>query len=406
MSQVKKFEKVWLVRALITKILTDRQLPNVSYATTFYGDYQRLMAKIIDRKKDLPSLEYVVKTYTFEALETELTVTDIIEELDRYYLEEGVAETVQTLIVDAKARSIPIQDMLDKVQQGFATIRRAVTKAYDVDLSSDSDKIVEEYIKVSEGGSFIKTGFKQFDNVVCPKTGNLMLLCAPTKGGKTTSGVKMLTNLMEQGIPTMYFSLEMGLIEIVNRIITNTSEYTFRQLHFGKVSPEDYKKEVEKVKTKTHIITRQNESRIDIPTIERYIAEHHPKVVFVDYLSLIDGANMAWDAAVSPPAELKRIALQYDCFVVLMAQADTETMKNEEVPKMTNLRGNKGHAFDCDIFLGVRGLPYFQNDGDDRFRYMFEVSGSRNGGMPSWDYKVYPNRGSWLDSTDDGLVNV
>jgi replicative DNA helicase len=349
-------------------------------------------------------LEYVCKTYTFEATDTELTLTDLTTELNKFYFEEGAASTIQKLVEEAKRQNIDPIEMLDRTTKEFNGIRHAISRAYSINLTDDVDKIGEEYVRVSEGGSFVKTGFKPFDDIVCPKTGNLVILCAPTKGGKTTTMVKMLTNCLEQGVDSLYFSLEMGLIEITNRILTNTSEYNFRQLHFGKVPVEDYKAEIKKYKgkAKVDIVTKQSEARIDIPTIERYIIEKKPKIVFIDYLSLIDGANQAWDAAVSPPAELKSIALREDVLIILAAQADTETMKGSEVPKMTNLRGNKGHAFDCDVFLGVRGMPYLLNDGDDSFRYAFEVSGSRNGGMPEWTMRVKPNRGDWQYDDENG----
>lgn len=387
-----------LLRALITKICTEKTLPNLPYEEFFYNGYFKLFQRLQERKNDLPSLDYIVKTYGFEAEETDFTFTDIFEELNNYYFKEKFTNIVETAIRDTKQDSGNIVAAIDKISKEFNQTRRTLSKVYTVDLSKDKDKVIEEYKKSGEQGAPIPTGFRGLDEAVSPRPGNLLLLVAGTGSGKTLSMTKMMAEAVKNGIPSLYFSLEMGMIEMTNRLLAALGRFEFRKLYFNEISPEEYAKAIDEIKTQVHIITRQTEAKIDLASIERNIEEHKPKIVFIDYLTLVD-ADTAWNAEVSITGQLKRMALQNGCLIVVAAQADSETLKSGEIPTLTGTAKNKGFVWDADIFLGIASQRY---DGDEgKMRVNFAVRKSRNGGLPEFSYRVKPNAGAWEECTGD-----
>lgn len=398
MTADKEKKKDWYIRALITKVCQEGQLPDIKYEEFFLGRYATLFKKLVERKSDLPSVAYLVDKYGFEKEDSEMKLTDIIEELHNFYVQEKFTKIVQDAVKSTRENNGNIIITLDKIAKEFSETRQVVTKAFTVNIAKDVDRITEEYKKSGEQGEPIITGFEKVDQYVRPRAGNLFIVCGGTGGGKTLTMVQMQKAAILSGVPSMYFSLEMGVIEMTNRLLAAMGRFKFSDLHNNYVPIDEYRKAIEDLnKTQAHIITRQSESKIDLLTIERYIIEHKPRVVFIDYVTLIDGADSSWNAEVSITGTLKRIALQNSCLIVCAAQADTETIKSGEIPTMISTRYNKALADDCDIFLGLASQRYAADQ--DKMKVNYAIRKSRNGGFPEFSYRVAPNTGNWEDST-------
>lgn len=399
MGNKRAFDKNYLLRSLITRVCIDRELPDLKYDEQFMGEYNRLFRKLVERKGDLPSISFLQEKYDFSPQHNDLTITDIMEELNSYFIEEQTTKIIEQLIRDSKTIDVDSMEMLDRVTKNFGIVRQAVTKAYTVNIATDYEKIVEEYIKVSEGGAKIPTGFDKLDEIVGLRAGNLVGICAGTGAGKTISMVKIQSHLVKMGISTMYFSLEMGLTEMTNRLLAAMSKFSFYDMHNFLVTPEAYGEALKEIaQVQTHIVTRQSESKIDLATIERYVVEHKPKVVFIDYLTLID-ADTSWNAEESVTKVLKRIALQNNCLIIFAAQADTDANRTGEIPLLTSVRGNKAFPYDCDVFIGVCSKRLETEDG--KMKMYYAVRKSRNGGFPEFSYRVNLMNGSWEECTGE-----
>jgi len=399
LSESEILSKETLVRAFITKVCSLKTMPDIKYEVGFFNPHERIYKVLIDRKNDLPSETYIKEKYNFETLSTDLTFTDIIGELDNYYIKEKFAQVIETAITETRKDTNNILEVLDKINQEFNATRSVITKTFDVDLNKDEDKIVEEYIKSGEGGDRILTGFSKFDEHVTAKTGQLMLLCGGSGSGKSYTALRMMSHMIKNGIPCSYMSLEMSLIEVTNRLISLNGLYHFADLYNNRVSPENYRDAVRKVRNAScNIVTRQNEGKINLQTVERHIIDKKPKVCFIDYITLLDGLNISWEAPISPTAEFKRFAMQNDCLLVVLAQADTEANRTGEIPRMTSLRKNKSWADDCDIFLGVSSQKILTDDSKRKISYA--VDKSRNGGYSEWSMRANFETGEWFDDYD------
>jgi replicative DNA helicase len=401
MAKKQAFEKDFLIRALITKALQERNLPEVKYEEFFLGEYVRLFKKLNDRKADLPSVKYVVEKYDFQEEETELTQSDIMAELDVYFIKEKTTKIIEQMLKDSKHPDMSQIEVLDRITKEFNLVRGVVTKAYTIDLQTDVDKCVDEYIRIGEDGIAFPTGFDDIDGKCPLRGGYLVGVCGGTGGGKTLSMIKMQAEAIKAGYSSMYFSLEMGLTEMTNRLLAALGKHKFRDMFYNRIPAEEYRKALQDIATvQTHIITRQSEAKIDLATIERYVAEYKPKVIFIDYLTLID-ADTSWNAEESVTKVLKRIALQNHCLVVFGCQADTDAVKSGEIPGLTSVRGNKSFPYDCDVFIGLASKRYETDE--DRMKISYAVRKSRNGGFPEWQMRVNPNIGHWEVSTGEAF---
>lgn len=397
-----KDTKDYLLRALITKMCQANEYVDLRYDRDFFEDHWVLFKKINDRKSDIPSLQYIKETYKFLPYESEYTLTDLIEKLNQFYYWEKT-NIVFKNIINARKNGTDTSDAitaLDDLNKEFAKIRSAITNSQIIDVANETEKVVEEYKKVKENITLIPTGIGRFDDICCPRLGNFVLLCAATGGGKSLIMTHMQKSANEQGISSLYISLEMTLVEQTNRLLALKGIHSFSDLHNNKVEPEDYAKLIQQLnKSNTHILTRTTETKINLQTIEKYIQELKPKVVFLDYMTLLQDADFSWNSEVSVSAELKRIALQNNLLMISAVQADSASMTNGEVPDLHNVRGNKSFSFDTDIFIGVASERYLTEP--DKFKFKFAIRKNRNGVLSEFAYKVKPESGLFQDITEE-----
>jgi replicative DNA helicase len=395
------FPKETLVRALVTRICEDRVLPDIKYEEFFLGDHLRLFQKFVERKGDLPSVTYLTGKYGFEAENIGLNMTDILEELNTYYIEEKMHKIVEALIKESKSFDYNPVDMIDKAFGEFNIVRQVITKASTVEISTDAHDIVAAYMRSMESGAVLRTGFDDLDDMVGLRSGALVGICGSTGGGKTVTAVKWWAEMQKAGLSTMYVSLELSKVQMMNRLLAARQRLSYYSTRGYIVSPEVYKKAIEDISTApTYIVTRESESKMDLFTLERLIVEHKPQVVFIDYITLLD-ADCNWNAQVSVTGTLKRIALQNDCLIVFLAQADATALKGGQIPGLEAVAINKGLSRDCDIWIGFVSKRY-END-ESKMKIHYAVLKSRDGGFPEFSYRVRADIGDWEVSSGESF---
>lgn len=391
-------QKELLLRSLITKICEEKEYIDLKYDKEFFGNYYLLFKKINDRKKDIPSLKYLEDTFKFEPHESKYTIRDTIEKLNQLYYHERSAVILKNLIAERKsgADTGDVIASLDNLNKEFSKIRGVITDAQIIDIANEPEKVVEQYRKLLEEVTYIPTGFKYIDEVCKPRLGNFLMLCAGTSQGKSLLMTLMQKAALESGVPSLYISLEMTLIEQCNRLLALSKIIPFEKIDSCVLTPEEYGKEIAKLKkVNTHILTMDTESKINLQTVERYISEVKPKVVFLDYMTLLQDSDFSWNAATSVSAELKRMALQYKVLMVTAVQADTSSMQAGEIPELWNVRGNKSFPHDANIFIGFASERYMIDP--DNFKFRFAIRKNRNGGVMEFAYKIRPENGSVED---------
>jgi len=397
-----KDTKDYLLRALITKMCEEKEYIDLRYDKDFFEDHWLIFKKINDRKNDMPSLTYIKETYKFKPHSTDYTITDLVEKLNQFYYYEKTNIVLRDVIT-ARKNGTDTNDAitaLDNLNKEFSKIRSAITNTQVVDIANEPEKVAEEYRKVKENLTLIPTGLGRLDDICCPRLGNFLLLCAATGGGKSLIMTHMQKAANENNIPSLYISLEMTLVEQTNRLLALKGIKSFTDLHNNNVDPKEYQDLVKQLNSSnTHILTRTTETKINLQTIEKYVQELKPRVVFLDYMTLLQDADFSWNSEVSISAELKRIALQNNLLMISAVQADSASMTSGEVPDLHNVRGNKSFSFDTDMFVGLASERYLTEP--DKFKFKFAVRKNRNGILTEFAYRVKPETGIFEDITDD-----
>lgn len=405
-----------LIQALITKVCETGEVPEINFPIEFYGNMKPLMSKLIERRGEVPSVKFMEEMYKFEPTkkDADLTLQDTIDLLSKIFMKEYTRKTMVEYLQQTKNDSggdSPVK-IIDEIVQKLGAISTVMQSNAAIDVISEADRIASIYEKRINNKTPIKTGFRLFDEEVAPEGGQLMLFCAPMKRGKTTAMTFMFATAIKNDIPALFVSLEMNEVEMTNKLLSTMGYAKYSDLRKGKVAPSRYKEMCQALGKNRAIILTPSGIRgaIGIRTIEKYVQEHRPKVVFVDYLALLAGVDMNWNASVQPTAEFKRIAQQYDCYIVVALQADPNLLKGGEesgldgilendsdlpIPGPYNVRANKNLGADCDHFIGANSRK-MQTD-SNQMEFHMSVELNRHGHTPAFKYIVNLDKGEWKE---------
>lgn len=257
---------------------------------------------------------------------------------------------------------------IDAIQDAVAVLDRMVesntpqrddnfSSAVEAKLSELMDVIYERKpaIKYKSGYSDIDTllgGFRPTD---------LSVIAARPSIGKTAFAVNIMLNLAMDSIPTYFFSLEMGKMEIVSRMMSIWTGIDNRKIRDYRLNNEEVKVVTEAAadlkRLPFHLSDASSSTLADIRmSCKRAKRSDGLCIAFIDYLQLMQPPK-----AYSREREvgiissgLKAIAKDLDIHIVALSQLNRGLeVRDDKEPKLADLRDSGSIEQDADnvIFL-------------------------------------------------------
>jgi len=276
------------------------------------------------------------------------------------------------------------KDSLDIINITQSNINHLI---YDKDGFSDSNKLIDKTIGNTEIP--ITTGFYGFDekyNGFYPS--DLIIIGARPSMGKTALAMSIILNQIKQGNKVGFFSLEMSLKQIGQRIISMHSEIAHICIKADNVQDRDmptYKTALSELRELPIIVNDHGGLNVmEIKTQARQLYnEGKLDILFIDYLQLIYDINSKSKRereVTIITQELKNLAKELHIPVVLLSQLNRQTeSRADNKPKLSDLResGSIEQIADMVIFL-YRKFYYTQDPFDSAENYML-IEKNRNG---------------------------
>lgn len=245
-----------------------------------------------------------------------------------------------------------LRDVLDKAESRIFSIsqdnlERNFVSMRDI-LASSFDRL-DEIQKRGSGMSGIPTGYKDLDNVLAGmQDSNLLILAARPGVGKTAFLLNVLHNVaVKQNIPVAMFSLEMSVEELGNRMLVLQSGIDAWKLKTGKLEDEDFDKLQDAMgilaEAPIYIDDTPGISIMEMRTKARRVQmEHGLKVLFVDYLQLMDPGrkmeNRVQEVSMVSQA-LKNLARELKIPVIAASQLNRSVeARGSKKPQLSDLR--------------------------------------------------------------------
>ena len=293
-----------------------------------------------------------------------------------YGLPDDVAKTVD------HAESLVFEVAQRRVTDSMAPI-------HDL-LTTNLDRLESLYDR-GDAITGLPTGFLDLDDLLSGLQPNaLYVVGARPSMGKTALALGIASNAaIESGRPVLLFSLEMGQLELTQRLLCSEAKVDSRKIRNGSLSESDWSKIA-------HATGRLAEAPIwidDNPNLT--IMEIRSKarrlrsrlgdlgLVVVDYLQLMTGRSSAENRQVEVSEisrGLKILARELECPVVALSQLSRQLeMRADKRPMLADLRESGSIEQDADVVMFIYRDEVYSPDSTDRGTAEILVSKHRNG---------------------------
>lgn len=185
--------------------------------------------------------------------------------------------------------------------------------------------------------------------------GNLIILAARPSVGKTTLALQMAQKAAKDGKKPTIYSLEMTSKELVQRLIVGTGFVSTYEIVSRTVNWEKYEEAVAMAVHQNLRINDKAKSLDELCTKIMLDAQTGQcDVAFIDYLGLINHDDRRKTLAQiigDITKRLKNVAGECNIPVVLLAQLNRESAKENRSPQLTDLRDSGSIEQDADVVL-------------------------------------------------------
>ena len=286
--------------------------------------------------------------------------TDILRDS---YSESGKSSE---LVARAEQRIFSILD--SEGDTSMATMNEVVTQSMER---------IDARLRGETNEDGVATGYTDLDDLLGGFHGSeLLILAARPAMGKTALAMNIAENVvLQEKVPVMFVSLEMGAVELCDRLLCSVARVNGHRLRNGTISNEDRKRLVEKsaIVGEAPLFIDDSPSRTvsQIAAGARRIIRKEGRLglIIIDYLQLIepDNANDPRQEQVAKIARrLKGLAREMKVPVLCLAQLNRQAEASKDNrPKLSHLRESGAIEQDADVVMFVHREEYYQSP-DDR----------------------------------------
>lgn len=218
----------------------------------------------------------------------------------------------------------------------------------DGDIFSANEDIVQDINARRErqlkyGSAGIPTGFPTLDERTGgPQPGELWIVGARLGEGKSYTMQRMACAAVMNGFSTQFDALEQSRAQVAMRIYSmmsgsvGKSIFSSTSLMQGKdYDPANFRKFMrqlkEEVKGALHV-SDATRGRVGVVDLAAQIERNNPRILFVDYITLMKKNGMEWQGVAELSSEILGVANQYQLPIVAAAQLNREHGLSKEPP--------------------------------------------------------------------------
>lgn len=283
------------------------------------------------------------------------------------------------------------------LQRGFSLLDdNGFHAVSDVDITQNTDKRWEEYLErknLPGGLRGMPTGFPTIDQACSGlQPGQLIVIVAPPKTGKSTLALQMAQNIHNGGKVPVFQSFEMSNQEQLTRYDAMRARISHHRLTTGTLTQEEESRFQAKLRGLTMLKHKfwltDSASASVISGIANKIQQLQPEVLFIDgvYLMLDEqSGEMGTPLSLTNiTRSMKRLAQKYQIPIVITTQALNWKMKKGNITA-DSIGYSSSFLQDADVVFGLQRED--ENVDDTR---LLKVLASRNSGPMEvsllWDW--------------------
>ncbi len=267
------------------------------------------------------------------------------------------------------------------------------------------DTLINQFVDYSTNfeQNLIKTGITGLDENLILSTSTLNGLLGQPGSGKTTVAIEILKNASMSGIPSMFFSLDMGPPLVFSKLVQKESGVGFKSaLQIFREQKDNREKISEIIKTKYKNVGFNFRCGLTVADMKTAIVEQtertgiKPKLVVIDYLENIAGPYSDPTAnAGMITNQLKDMATEMEVCIILLLQTQKHSTPDISDPllSMKQIKGSSAIEQNCSVVLTLWREGYNPDFVNDDKYISFALVKNRFGSLWKGDFGWEPVKG-------------
>ncbi len=320
---------------------------------------------------------------------------------------EGVDDTFE-ILDDAERKIFDISE--NKFKRTYKPLNLAIKSTIE---------LIEKARKSEFSG--LRTGYFKFDELTGGfQDSDLIIIAARPGIGKTALAISIARNMaLENQIPVGFFSLEMTTHQIVLRLLSGESRISMSRLRSRVLEHEEDKK----VTSAFHKLSNAKIYIDDTPALSilelraktrRLIAEHGVKIIFVDYLQLMQGPSNSEtrEREISYISRsLKSLAKETNIPVIALAQLNRQVEgRQSKRPLLSDLRESGAIEQDSDVVCFIHRADKYMDqekiDPSEKNIAEIIIAKQRNGPTASFELVFHEQATRFENPETDRVMEI
>lgn len=275
------------------------------------------------------------------------------------------------------------------------------------------DDLITQFIDYSTNfeQNLIKTGIPELDENLVLSTSTLNGLLGQPGSGKTTVALEVLRNSSKNGIPSMFFSLDMGPPLVFSKLVQKESGTDFKSALKLYRENKTRRDEVSRlIKENYKNVGFNFRCGVTVADIRNAIEEQRqntgvkPKLIVVDYLENIAGPYSDPTAnAAMITNQLKDMATELEVCILLLLQTQKHSTPDISDPllSMKQIKGSSSIEQNCSVVLTLWREGYNPNHVQNDKYISLALVKNRFGSLWRGDFSWEPIRGHIRSLTEE-----
>lgn len=403
---------------LLSRALTDRNLiPLLERGVNdvwFTDDSDKRVWQFVREHNtnygECPSLQVIADNFpTYKVSDVNDSVDFLLDEVAKSRRVATINKSMRLAIEEIELRGNHEQ-AVSILQRGFSHLDDdGFAAVSDIDITQNTDQRWEEYLErknLPNGLRGMATGFPTIDSATSGlQKGQLIVLVAPPKTGKSTLALQMAQNLHNAGHVPVFQSFEMSNQEQVSRYDAMRARVSHHRLTTGTLTKEEEARYQAKLRGLSNVPHKfwltDSASSATISGISNKIQQLQPEVLFIDgvYLMLDEqSGEMGTPLSLTNiTRSMKRLAQKHQIPIVITTQVLNWKMRKGNVTA-DSIGYSSSFLQDADVLFGLQRED--ENVDDTR---TLKVLASRNSGPLEvtlvWDW----NTGEFREISKDDM---
>lgn len=325
----------------------------------------------------LTAKEYYLFSKNIDPIKDWKTIKYHIKVLENKFSRKSLIKTLKELEKKANNENIEIEKIIGDFSSKMLEIS-SKTKDERVYTSEElsSYKLDDmEYKQNLKEDAFIYSGFKDLDKIIVEGFAGtkLTVLGARPAMGKSAFALNLAKNFSKRKKPTLFISLEMGALQIVDRMLAEESNLTLTTIktiyqHQQEVFGSKFSKSINKFAQLPFYLADGIGSLEEIITLIRKMQKKYQiEVVIIDYLQLMTSNKGKYINRVQEVGSfsrgLKMLANELNIHIIALSQLSREVEKRaDKRPMMSDIRESGNIEQDADNILLLYRENYYLDE--------------------------------------------